>query len=49
MAWETYAQITVVLGTGLTVVLVLRNSLKDLRGEIRDVRTELKEGIQTPA
>ena len=50
MAWETYAQIAVVLGTGLTIVLVLRNSLKDLRGElkadIQEVRTELKADIQ---
>ena len=58
MAWEAYAQIAVVLGTGLTIVLVLRNSLKDLRGELKadiqevrtemqEVRTELKADIHT--
>ena len=36
MAWETYAQIAVVFGTGLTIVLVLRNLLKDLRSELKE-------------
>ena len=49
MAWETYAQIAVVLGIGLAIVLVLRNSLKDLRGELKEdiqsVRTKV-DGIQ---